>query len=625
MRKTKKFLVGLLACLTVGVSAVGLSACGEEGKKPANDGETVWTIDTVYAKAKDLGYEGSLEEFLATVKGEKGEAGVGIKEIKLNKLGELVIVLTNSTETNLGKIAGKSEIHTHDWEEKIVFHEATCKQKGLFVQYCASCDDEKVIVEDRVNCSYKEGLCIWCEDLQTKGLEYALNDEGTSYSLIEIGECKDTDIVIPAKFNGLPVTSIGNYAFSHCSSLTSITISNSVTSIGRDAFAYCSSLTSITIPNSVTSIGEYAFYNCESLTSIEIPNSVTSIGRDAFSRCSSLTRIEVGKGNTAYRSIDGNLYSKDGKTLIQYAIGKTATSFTTPNSVTSIGNYAFYNCNNLTSVTIGNGVTSIGDYAFYICRSLTSVTIGNSVTSIGYWAFAYCNRLVEVVNKSPHITVEKGSIENEYLGCYAFAVYNSEDTFTGTKLTNDNGYIVYTDGVEKILVGYFGEETALTLPSYITEINQYAFVGCSSLTSIKIPNSVTSIGDYAFALCGSLTSIEVGKENTAYQSIDGNLYSKDGKTLIQYAIGKKAISFEIPNGVTSIGNYAFYNCNNLTSVKIGDDVTSIGDWTFALCGNLTSITFKGMIGEWNKIEKGSMWNTGIPATKVVCTGGEVEL
>jgi len=352
---------------------------------------------------------------------------------------------------------------------------------------------------------------------------------------------------------------------------------------------------------------------------------VTSIGRYAFSRCRSLTSIEVGKENMAYQSIDGNLYSKDGKTLIQYAIGKTATSFTIPNSVTSIGNYAFYNCNNLTSVTIGNSVTSIGEHAFYICRSLTSVTIGSSVTSIGYWAFAYCNRLVEVVNKSPHITVEKGSIENEYLGCYAFAVYNSEDTFTGTKLTNDNGYIVYMDGVEKILVGYFGEETALTLPSYITEINQYAFVACSSLASIKIPNSVTSIGDCAFALCESLTSIEVGKENTAYQSIDGNLYSKDGKTLIQYAIGKKATSFEIPNAVTSIGNYAFYNCNNLTSVKIGNDVTSIGDWAFALCRSLTSITFKSTVKEWNKIEKGSMWTMGVLATKVVCKDGEVEL
>ncbi len=122
MKKTKKVLIGLLACLTVGCAAVGLSACGEESKKPASGGETVWTVETVYAKAQDLGYEGSLEEFLETVKGaqgaqgekgdkgETGAQGVGIKEIKLNQLGELVIVLTDGTETNLGKMAGEVTI-----------------------------------------------------------------------------------------------------------------------------------------------------------------------------------------------------------------------------------------------------------------------------------------------------------------------------------------------------------------------------------------------------------------------------------------------------------------------------------------------------------------------------------
>ena len=155
-------------------------------------------------------------------------------------------------------------------------------------------------------------------------------------------------------------TMICDYAFSSCSSLTSISIPNSVTSIGGGAFTGCSSLTSITLPNSVTSIGENTFYECSSLTSISIPNSVTYIGNYAFSSCSSLTSISI------------------------------------PNSVTSIGGWAFYNCSSLTSITIPNSVTSIGEGTFYECSSLTSISIPNSVTSIGDDAFDGCSRLTSI-------------------------------------------------------------------------------------------------------------------------------------------------------------------------------------------------------------------------------------
>ena len=178
------------------------------------------------------------------------------------------------------------------------------------------------------------------------------------------------------------VTSIGDYAFEECSSLTSITIPNSVTSIGEEAFRECSGLTSFTIPNSVTSIGEAAFYRCTSLTSITIPNSVTSIGEWAFSYCSGLTSVTI------------------------------------PNSVTSIGEYTFYECSGLTSVTIPNSVTSIGNWAFSGCGGLTSITIPNSVTSIRSGAFSRCNE-----------------IENVY--CYAETVPSTKtDAFS-------NSYIEY--------------------------------------------------------------------------------------------------------------------------------------------------------------------------------------
>ncbi|MBO6263630.1 MAG: leucine-rich repeat domain-containing protein, partial [Clostridia bacterium] len=188
----------------------------------------------------------------------------------------------------------------------------------------------------------------------------------------------------------------------YCYNLTSIKISSSVTSIGDEAFNSCGSLTSIEIPSSVTSIGNCAFFDCSKLTSVTFGanSQLTSIGEMAFIYCSSLTSINVDENNQNYKSIDGNLYSKDGKTLIQYAIGKTATSFSIPDGVSSIGDYAFKFCRALTSIEIPSSVTSIGGRAFSECISLTSIEIPSSVTSIGDEAFSSCRSLTSVTFKN---------------------------------------------------------------------------------------------------------------------------------------------------------------------------------------------------------------------------------
>ena len=251
-----------------------------------------------------------------------------------------------------------------------------------------------------------------------------------------------TSVTIPNS-----VTSIGNYAFYECSRLTSVTIPNSVTSIGECAFYKCSGLTSVTIPESVTSIGKYAFYKCSGLTSVTIPESVNSIGNFAFDSCSSLTTLNFNAINCsdfayyhyyafgldrvdiyppfygcpiATINIGDNVqripknFASDLRSLSIVAIPNSVTSIgdsaffrcsgltsiTIPNSVTSIGNYAFRNCSGLTSVTIPNSVTSIGNYAFYECSGLTSVTIPNSVTSIGEGAFYACNGLTSIVSNA---------------------------------------------------------------------------------------------------------------------------------------------------------------------------------------------------------------------------------
>jgi hypothetical protein len=282
----------------------------------------------------------------------------------------------------------------------------------------------------------------------------------------------------------------------------------------------------------VTNIGDKAFYNCSGLTSIAIPDSVTSIGSSAFEGCSNLISIVI------------------------------------PDSVTSIGIYTFKNCSNLTSIVIPNGVTYIGNCAFYACGNLTSIAIPDSVTYIGNYAFRDCYRLVEIYNLSS-LAIEKDSLDNGYIGYYAKDVYTSLDE--KSKLSTDkDGYVLYTDGETICLLGYTGTQTALVLPSNITEIYGGAFEECSNLTSIVIPDSVTSIGEAAFYGCSSLTSVI------------------------------------IPDSVTSIGEAAFYDCNGLTSITIGNGVTSIEDHAFYGCYklvevyNLSSLVIKkGSVGGEN--------------------------
>ena len=202
-----------------------------------------------------------------------------------------------------------------------------------------------------------------------------------------------TSVTIPNS-----VTSIGNSAFSACSRLTSVTIGNSVTSIGYNAFANCSHLTSITIPNSVTSIGYWAFQWCTGLTSVTIGSGVTSIGESAFSFCIDLKKVIV-KDIAAWCGIKFDGSDSNPLCYARHIYSDEDTEITNliiPNSVTSIGNFAFQYCSGLTSVTIGNSVTSIGNYAFLGCSGLTSVTIGSGVTSIGGSAFENCSGLTSV-------------------------------------------------------------------------------------------------------------------------------------------------------------------------------------------------------------------------------------
>ena len=291
---------------------------------------------------------------------------------------------------------------------------------------------------------------------------------------------------------------------------------------------------------SVTSIDNCAFYGCSGLTSVTIPNSVTSIGNSAFNNCSGLTSVTI------------------------------------PNSVTSIGSSAFSGCSGLTYVSIGNSVTSIGDYAFYNCSGLTSVNIPNSVTTIGREAFYGCSALTSVTisNLATWCNMNFGNANANPLS-YAHHLY-----LNGTEVTD------------------------LIIPNTISSINNFAFEGCSGLTSVSIPNSVTSIGNLAFGGCSGLTSINIGNSVTsigdaAFSGCSGltsvsigNSVTSIGDGVFSYCRGLTSVN--IGNSVTSIGNYAFNGCSGLTSVSIGNSVTSIGSNAFLGCTSLSTLNFNAV-------------------------------
>ena len=365
-------------------------------------------------------------------------------------------------------------------------------------------------------------------------------------------------IVIPNEvtYNSITynVTSINEHAFDGCTGLTSVTIPSSVTSISSYAFKGCTGLTSVTIPSSVTSIGSSAFYGCSGLTSVTIPSSVTSISFYAFNGCTSLQNVAIlGSpiieyaafdntpyfdnmpdgmvyiNNVAYKykgimPADTSIKIKEGTTHIAANAFCDCTgllSVSIPSSVTSIGSSAFKGCTGLISVNIPSSVTSIGSAAFNGCTGLTSVTIPSSVTSIDDYAFSNCNNLMDVVLNSEEIVSK------------SYTTYNSLEDIFGSQVKQ------------------------YTLGNKITSIGDYAFSGCTGLSSVTIPSSVTSISSYAFDGCTGLTSVT------------------------------------IPSSVTSIGRYAFNKCTGLTSVTILSSVTLIDRYAFSSCTGLTSVTISG--------------------------------
>ncbi len=481
-----------------------------------------------------------------------------------------------------------------------------------------------------------------------------------------------TNILIPDS-----VTSIKPSTFLECTGLASITIGNGVTSIGESAFEECSSLKSITIPDSVTSIGTWAFYHCSNLTSITISDSITSIGTQAFygtsyyeddsnwengtlyignhlivvessttslnigreiksicssafSDCRSLKYISVDEKNENYCSVDGVLFDKNKTILVQYPADNERISFSIPDSVTSIDDYAFYYCTRLTSIIIPDNVTTIGADAFYYCGELSNVVLPDSLESIGRNAFAFCSNLSSI--HIPKRVVEIGSGAFWYAGLTKLTFEEDsklrvikEDTFVSCRLKR----LVLPEGIIKIEKYAFSlaEVTFVVLPSTLNYIGYDAFFECSITdvcyrgTQEQWQEVFKGYTDYmpddylakakrhynfndetiiASGTCGENLSWSLYGSGTLKITGSGDMMDYcDWRTRACFIkkivfdgaitnIGRSAfyecINLEeitIPNSVTKIGAYAFYNCNSLKSIVVSKDINFIGTEAFS--------------------------------------------
>ncbi len=303
-----------------------------------------------------------------------------------------------------------------------------------------------------------------------------------------------------------------------------------------------------------------AIFNDGYILDVEVDNGVTSIGDYAFYYCTDLTSITIPDSVT---SIGDSAFSGC----------RSLTNIEIPNSVTSIGDLAFSDCRSLTNMKIPNSVTSIENSTFYFCYSLTSIKIPDGVTRIGDYAFEDCTGLTSIeIPDSVTSIGEMAFSGTEY--------YYDEDNWENGVLYIGNHLI---DASEDISGNYIIKASTKT-------IADYAFAWREDLTDIEIPDSVTNIGKGAFNDCGSLTSITVAENNQHYLSDEyGVLFNKDKTTLIQYPVGNDRTEYTIPDGVIIIGDCAFEHCYNLTSIEVSDSVTRIGDRTFGYCNSLINI------------------------------------
>lgn len=412
--------------------------------------------------------------------------------------------------------------------------EVTTIKGGAF----AGCGFKKIIIPEGV-CSIGDYAFEYCTELESITIPEGVTEIGKN----AFAGCTGlTKVVIPGT-----LVSIGEKVFYECSNLVNVVISEGVPYISDDAFYECIGLVDVVIPESVVKIGNGAFFNCSSLTKLNLPGNLEEIGDFAFAHCSSLSEVTVKKDNINFISEEGVLFNKDKTTLLCYPAGSARTSYSIPNGVSGIENGAFSGCGYIKEVFGSEDLVWIGSYTFTQCTNLTDIILPKNVKSIGEGAFNYCENLKQ---------------------------------------------IVIPDGVSKLEDRIFYNCSSLskiTLPESLAVIENSAFYKCINLTEIYIPENVENIGNSVFQGCSCLTEIVVAARNSHYTSQDGILFDQNKTTLLCYPANRENSVYHIPDGVTAIGDFAFYECKKLINITMPESLVSIGDHSFFWCTNLNEI------------------------------------
>ncbi|MGN1093656.1 MAG: leucine-rich repeat protein, partial [Candidatus Neoclostridium sp.] len=420
----------------------------------------------------------------------------------------------------------------------------TAEYTATATLYGKTFTDVKTEAEQKISHNFTSGACPICgQPAPTEGLIYKTENGITVCAGIS-DSVTATEISIAPTYEGMPVKGVGSRAFAYNNkNIVSVYIPDSVETIGSQAFSGCSSLRRVTISNDALTVQSNAFENCSLLDSLYITNLKAWCG-SSFSDYTA---------NPLYTA--SNLYLN----------GELLTEAVIPEGVTAVNANVFAGCNSIVSVTLPKGLTKIGNQAFY-----------------------RCNKLVEVRNYSS-LSVSKGASDNGGVALYALNVTSGNESILAA-----DGDFIFCDR-EDILLGYTGDETALTLPSSRNGKNysvyKYAFYKNRTLTSLSASGGASSIGDYAFSYCPALSSVSLGKDVTEI----GDCSFSYCRALTDISIGKN---------VTEIGNSAFYFCDPV-ALSLGESVRSIGEYAFAECRRLTDLTLGAAL---SSVDKNAFYN-----------------
>lgn len=642
MKKRILFMIGFLVALPL---AMSLCACsGETDNNPDNSDVPNFpgmSIITAYNQASDLGYTGSLEDFIALISGKdgvdgkdgkdgvngvdgtngkdgkdgvngsNGKDGRGIYSVSVTAGGDLIVTFTDGNHMNAGSVIVKC-VHSytpwqngeaatctsigydtrvcnkcgdvdyrfteqlgHNYGNAVTIINSTCSEVGLKVLKCSRCGDtqSQPIELSGHDYSGSNNTCIYCgksvdEIYLEDNFRFNLIDDGTAY---EVGgknkyiEGINGELIIPAEYNGLPVTKIMVGGFAARENIAKVVIPESVTEINRLAFTRCKSLKTVVIPKSVTDIQQLAFF----MTDID--------------------NVQIDSENPVYFGNGSFIAETATKTLIY---GNSTVNIPDGGSVENIGSHAFSYLEDIGDIVIPEGVKTIEYSAFRNCYGVTSLTLPSTVTSIDSSAFYYC--VIQSITVAPQNTVYK-SIGNCLI-----------EIESKTLIKGCNSSVIPDDGSVEIIgrMAFMDCKTIteISIPEGVVSIQSQAFYNTNA-NSISLPDTLQFIGDDAFLITPYYSdknnwdngALYIGKYLIkANSSLSSEYTVRDGTLAIAckaFQYNKSIIKLVIPDSVKYIGNSAFDYCSNLTEIEMGDGVQIIGSFAFTGCQALESVAF----------------------------------